>query len=561
PAVRLFVARATAALPGFGLNRDTVEPVTEICRRLDGLPLALELAAARVRSLAPAELAQRLDERFTILTSNPRRDPRHQTLHATVAWSYDLLGYVEQALFDRLSVFAGKFTTDDVERVCADKVIPIDAVASVLSTLVDKSMVVADVQRSTTRYSLLETLRDFGRGTLEAGDGDTGLRDRHASWAVGICELGAVGIGSADEAIWAERFDETFDDLRVAHRWMIGTGDIVGALRLVAGTREFAFRRMRYELFAWAEATIEAAGAQKHPLMPLTLSIAGYGRFVRGNLDEATRLAEQSIELEQTLGLPPCGLHWRTMANVFYYRGQADLAADTCQLMVTAARKSDDRSRLVHALYMASVGLASAGRAEQSRRLADEAIGLARRSKNPTALASALYACALTIESVDSDRAASMLHEAVGYGVAAQNRWIVAFLQTELVSLAGRRGDFDVALHTARSVIDTWYRAGDWANQWLTLRHVAGVLAARGDHEDAAVLHAAVRVASAELALPIEASDLRRVEALLGNLPDVLGRSGFEAAGERGAAMSAIEVIDATLAMIDRAVGPAAAGY
>ncbi len=552
PAVRLFVARATSAHPGFRLTEATAAPVVEICRRLDGLPLALELAAARVRSMAPGDLADRLDERFTILTASPRRDPRHQTLHATVAWSYELLGHAEQLLFDRLSVFAGSFTVGDVERVCADGAVAVEAVTNILAALVDKSMVVADTSRSPTRYSLLETLREFGREQLHRA-GDTGeLQRRHAGRAIEQVEQAQIGLDGPDEPLWAERLENSFDDLRIAHRWALAQGDIDGALRLVVGAREFAFRRMRYELFSWAEATLGAPGVEAHPLAPLVLATAGYGRFVRGDLDQAMELAERSLAVEQQLGLPPCGLHWRTMGNVFYYRGQAGRAADICQRMVGAARTSGDDARLVHALYMASVGLASAARTDESRLLADEAVSLARRTENPTSLASALHAQALTLEPLDPDRAASMLEEAVTHGSAVNNRWIVAFARTELVSLAGRRGDLDGALRLAREVIDMWYRAGDWANQWLTLRHVAGVLAQRGDYEDAAVLHAAIRVASAELAMPIEASDLRRVGAILERLPEALGPARFADAEARGAAMAAKKVVHSTQDVIDR---------
>ncbi|MBN2624125.1 MAG: winged helix-turn-helix domain-containing protein [Acidimicrobiales bacterium] len=552
PAVRLFVARATAAHPAFRLGAETAAAVGEICRRLDGLPLALELAAARVRSLAPADLAERLDERFTLLTASPRRGPRHHTLRATVAWSYDLLGHAEQALFDRLSVFAGRFTVDDVQRVCADGVVAAEAVTNVLAALVDKSMIVADIDRSPTRYSLLETLREFGRDELHRTGDTVELQRRHAHRLIELVEEAELGLCGPDEGSWSERLEDSFDDLRIAHRWALAQGDVDAALRLVVGAREFAFRRMRYELFTWAEASVDAMGEGEHALAPLAVATAGYGRFVRGDLDEAVELSERSLALEARLGLPPCGLHWRTMGNVFYYRGEADLAADTCQRMVRGARTSGDDARLVHALYMASVGLASAARTAESRLLADEAVTLARRTGNPTSLACALYARALTIEAFDPHRAASMLEEAVALGLAAHNRWMVSFARTELVSLAGRRGDLDSALRMAREVVDTWYRAGDWANQWLTLRHVAGVLAQRGDHEDAAVLHAAVRVASAELAMPIEASDLRRVGAILERLPSVLGPDRCAAAEARGAEMAAREVVHYTQDVIDR---------
>ncbi len=559
PAVRLFVARATSAHPGFRLDEGTVSSVVEICRRLDGLPLALELAAARVRSMTLPDLADELSRDFTILATSAR-EPRHRTLEATVAWSYELLGVAEQALFDRLSVFAGSFAADDIEAVCTDASVSGDGARGLLAALVDKSMVVADVSRSPTRYSLLETLRQFGGERLRQAGHAEMLHERHAHWTIQLVEQAEVGMGGPDEPVWMSRLEDAFADLRIAHRWTLSQGDADRALRLVVGAREFAFRRMRYELFSWAEATLELRAVDGHQLLPVALATAAYGRFVRGDLDAAVALAERSLEAELHLGLPSCGLHLRTLANVSYYRGQAFEAAETCQRMVEAAGSSGDDARLAHALYMASVGLASDARTDASRMLADEAVSLARRIDNPTSLASAFYAQALVVEAIDPDRAVSMLEESIAQGTAAGNRWIVAFAQTELVSLAGRRDDLDGALRLAREVIDMWHRAGDWANQWLTLRHVAGVLAQRGDHEAAAVLHTAVRLASAELAMPIEASDLRRVGAILEQLPSALGRARHAEAEARGAAMGADTVVQSTRQVIDRVLAGAGPG-
>ena len=539
----LFVERARAALPEFELT-PTIDPtVVEICRRLDGIPLAIELAAARVRSMTPIDVAAGLDERFTLLTAGRRSEPRHQTLLAAVEWSYDLLDLTEQALFRRLSVFAGTFTLEDAEQVCSDAAVtPSDTRAS-LPALVDKSMVVADISESSTRYALLETLREFGRQQLAVEGAARDLEGRHAAHHLEVVDRAEAELGGPDERRWTTHLDSAFDDLRIAHRWAIVNGDLDAALRLVAGAREFAFRAMRYELFTWAEATLAAQTSNDHPLTPLVLAIAGYGRFARGDLGSALVLAERSIALEQRLGLPPCGLHWRTMGNVYYYRGDSTAAAEACERMTRAARASGDAARLVHALYMTSVGLASAARTNESRLLAEEAVSLARRIENPTAIASSLYARALTLEALDPGRAASMLEEASQQGASVGNRWIEAFARTELVSLAARRGDLDDALRLATRVIDTWYRAGDWANQWLTLRHVAGVLAQRGSYEEAAVLHGALRVASADLALPIEASDLRRLAVILDQLPSVLGPARTADAESRGAAMSGDAVV------------------
>ena len=189
--------------------------------------------------------------------------------------------------------------------------------------------------------------------------------------------------------------------------------------------------------------------------------------------------------------------------------------------------------------------------------MAEEALSLAHRIHNPTALASALYARAITLETLDPGRAASMLEQAVEHGLSVANRWIVAFARTELISLAARRGDLDNALELAGLVIDTWHRAGDWANQWLSLRHVAGVFALRGEHEAAAVLRGALHVADADVALPIEASDLRRLAAILERLPDALGVDRLAELEAHGAGLSADGVVyyaqDALAASLHRA--------
>jgi predicted ATPase len=551
PSVRLFVDRATSAQPQFRLTETTIPAVIEICRRLDGIPLALELAAARVRSMTVADIAQGLDERFTLLTSGRRAEPRHQTLLATVEWSYNLLEPSEQALFSRLAVFAGTFMLDDVEQVCADDAMSASDIRARMPALVDKSMVVADTTGVSTRYSLLETLRQFGRQSVRDS-----LEISHARHFVAVVERSQTEMGGPDERTWSIRLDAAFDDLRVAHRRALARGELDTAVRLVAGVREFALRSMRYELFTWAEAVLSAGvDDASHPLIPIVLATAGYGRFVRGELDAAVEMAERSLAMEERAGRLPSGLNLRTLGNVFYYHGRAEDAADVCQRMIFAARESEDDARLVHALYMTSVGLASAGLTEKSRLLAEEALALARRIDNPTSVASALYAAAMTCASQDPGRAASMLEEASTHGAAVGNRWMVAFARTELVSLAARRGDLDEALRLADEVIDIWYRGGDWANQWLTLRHVAGVFAQRGDHVRAATLHGALRVASAEHALPIEASDMRRLDGIRGFLPDALGPTALADAEAVGASMPGDAVVRYTREAIAEVLG------
>src|SRR5205807_2114998 len=187
-AVRLFVERATSTQPSFALN-GAAPAVAEICRRLDGIPLAIELAAARVGVLAPAEIAARLDDRFRLLSAGSRTAaPRHQSLQAALEWSYDLLCDPERVLLDRLSVFAGDFTLEAAEEVCSADDLPSDQVFHLLAGLVTKSLVVAETSGEQGRYRLLETIRHYGADRLVAAVEGQTLSDRHAAYYTRLAE-------------------------------------------------------------------------------------------------------------------------------------------------------------------------------------------------------------------------------------------------------------------------------------------------------------------------------------------------------------------------------------
>ncbi|WP_084961272.1 BTAD domain-containing putative transcriptional regulator [Thermoactinospora rubra] len=224
PAVRLFADRAAAVVPGFAVDAATAPLVTQVCRALDGLPLAIELAAARLRTLSLAELAARLDDRFRLLSRGSRTAlPRHQALRAVVAWSWDLLDADEQAMARRLTVFVGGATIEAAERVCG---LP----AEVLLSLADKSLVeVVD-----GRYRMLETIRAYCAEHLaEAGEVED-VRRAHARWCLALAEAAEPHLRRAEQLEWLRRLDEERDDLHAALRWAIDSGDAELGLRLTA---------------------------------------------------------------------------------------------------------------------------------------------------------------------------------------------------------------------------------------------------------------------------------------------------------------------------------------
>jgi predicted ATPase len=297
-AARLFAERAAAADPGFVLGPENLNVVESICRRLDGLPLGLELAAARLRSATVGEVAGQLDQRLEVLSTARRgRVTRHGTLEATIEWSYRLIDPAERWLFERLGVFAGGFTLGDAEAMVAHLGGPATQVRKRLAALADQSLVTADRSHPETRYRMLEPLRAYAVSRLGAGAPMEATRRAHADWAVEMAEALAAGLQGPDEADAVARFDAQFANLRAAHAHCVRTADPDRALRLVAGLHRYALHRLRDEVFTWIEASVGLEGADAHPLFPVVAGSLAQGLANRGELTRARLLAERALDL------------------------------------------------------------------------------------------------------------------------------------------------------------------------------------------------------------------------------------------------------------------------
>ena len=260
PAVRLFADRATAVRPGFSLNADSVGPVVRICRALDGIPLAIELAAARVRALTAAQVADRLDDRFALLSVGPRGVlPRHQTLRAIIDWSWDLLDDAERTILRRLSVFSGGATPDSAERVCSlggDSA----GIVNVIASLVDKSLVVATGEHE-VRYRLLETVRVYAADRLtESGESEE-VAAAHAEYFLELAERAEPELRGRDQIAWLDRLTAEHDNCAAAIRHAVGTGDAAHALRFVRSLAWFwIMRDYDTEAGEWAAEVLRLSG-------------------------------------------------------------------------------------------------------------------------------------------------------------------------------------------------------------------------------------------------------------------------------------------------------------
>ena len=279
--------------PRLRVDARSVPAVVEMCRRLDGIPLAIELAAARVAGMGPAEIAGHLDERFRLLTGGRRgRVERHQTLRAAIEWSYSLLSRRERVVFDRLGVFPASFDEAAAVAVCAADGIERWDVIDALTSLAAKSMVGLERSGTATRYQLLETLRHFARdrsGT--AGDLD-GLRRRHAAFYAGFAERAGAGVMSDQELAWRPRLAAEMDNLRAATGWALDAADVddvaVG-VAILAGLAGEALYRPASGIGAWATAGVGRADDLDAAQRPVLLGLAAYDAFLPGPVSSGPR--------------------------------------------------------------------------------------------------------------------------------------------------------------------------------------------------------------------------------------------------------------------------------
>jgi predicted ATPase/DNA-binding SARP family transcriptional activator len=301
-AIRLFAERAAAARPGFTLSADNAEAVALICGRLDGIPLAIELAAAKTRALAPGEILQRLDDRFRLLTGGARDSlARQQTLRATIDWSHDLLDANERALFRRLSVFAGSWLAADAEQVCADDALPADVIVDALCELVVKSLVVPEPTKGgATRYRMLETLREYAAERLAESDETETYHRRHLGHFLGLAEAArtqrqTAGLNAELQTIAAHQ-----DNIRAALEFA-QTTDPPALLRLSAAAERLWLAGNIVEGQRWLQAALGEAGERTRARVR-ALNVAAALTTFRQEHERARELVNESLELASTLG-------------------------------------------------------------------------------------------------------------------------------------------------------------------------------------------------------------------------------------------------------------------
>ena len=543
-AVRLFTERAAAVADGFAVDTGNVEAVVEICRHLDGIPLAIELAAARVRAMPPIEIAQRLDERFRLLAGGSRRSQeRHRTLLATVAWSHDLLTEDEKVTFRRLTVFPASFDLAAAEAVAGDG--GADVVECVLR-LVDRSLVVYEPESG--RYRLLETLRQFGADRLaDAGETES-IRERHARRFLGLVERVAPGLSDARLDATQTMLTVELDNLRATADWCAEAawwGDLAAMCQqlwyFISGTAAV-------DGVAWYQQFIDHGADDVDQVVVDVLGELAFLHAVNlGNFATGTTLSEQSRDLATTHQLEEPSTAWVAASFAAMFTGDNETAVHTSERAITAAEARGDERGAVLARCAQIAPLAALGEFNRGVEVAAEAVRRAERLGQPDIVLAALISAAaihfVNPAGVDFASCLDVLaaHPGGVIGGPTNTMWLDINWG---IAKAGLEQPGAVE-HLARAA-----RAADRLHSLhafdITLRFLAVVAAEAGlgDHARALVAYTDENLRSYRMENPQQVWVQERLDELLADLPE--GSPG--PAPPRGEIMRRITEIEVALA-------------
>jgi predicted ATPase/DNA-binding CsgD family transcriptional regulator len=511
-AVELFVARARAAKAGFALTPENGPVVEEICARLDGLPLAIELAAARVNLLSPTALLARLSNRLQVLTAGPRDLPtRQQTLRGAVAWSYDLLSPAEQTLFRRLTVFAGGFTLAAAEAVASERLgvgseengslsshSPLPSPHSVLdllASLVDKSLLrQAESASGDGRVDMLETIREFGAELLEASDESAASRDCHLAWLVEWAETVAPGLEGAERAEWLERVDLEIANVRAALRWSERGGDPAAGLRLAGALgRYWEMRALFTEGRAWLDRLLAAVPPGASPTRAGAATVAGRLADLQGDLSVGHALLLDALAAWRELG-DPAG-EARALAGLADVRasmGDYPTAVEAGEAALAIRRRLGDRAGM--ALVLGGLGTVAfrRGDIEHAARLWEEGLALQRALGDRYGQSAFLNNLAMVAtRRGDPARAERLFAENLAFFRRIGDRRRTAVTLLNLFQVLMDQGAADRAEASLREALPIFDEIGDLPGRLIATSNLGLIDLARGELDGAAETFAA----------------------------------------------------------------------
>jgi predicted ATPase/class 3 adenylate cyclase/Tfp pilus assembly protein PilF len=590
---RLFIERARSQQPGFALTEQNAPALASICYRLDGIPLAIELAAARVRSLSLEEVNARLNERFRLLIGGSRTAlPRQQTLRSLIDWSYDLLAGQEQAMLRRLAVFAGGFTLDAAERVCAVDSTQAPAILDLLASLVDKSLVIAEERGETMRYRMLETIRQYARERLlEHGDGSR-WRDRHLAYFRAVGAEAEPRLTGPDQRAWLERLENELDNVRAALAWAADAGgDTCSGSYLAASLWRFWQVRAYFsEGRTWLSALLAADDGTDPHARANALNAAGALAMLQGDHAAARQDLEECVALSRRIGNRHAEARsFNNLGNIAYaksdYAGARELfqqslairrAIDDCQGVADGlnnlggiayqtgdypaalayyheclALRRRQGDRWATALLLTNLGAVADAQSDfaTSRSLYEEALAIQRDLGDRWAVPTTLKNLGdLAYAQRDYAQARALYEEGIAICREVGDRRGVAMQLSDLGKVAVAVGDYPAARVLSQECLPLMRELGDLRGMTEVLEGLAIVALARKDADRAVRIMSAAERLRDEIGFPLrpkERSDFeRQMASLRAASPDA---KAFDQAWQAGRAMTVDEAVDYAL--------------
>lgn len=491
-AIQLFVARAVSCQPGFELTEANVNSVAQIVRHLDGIPLAIELAAARMKLLSVEQIAQRLGDRFRLLTGGSRTAlPRHQTLRAAIDWSYELLSEAERTVLRRLAVFAGGFTLEAVEAICAGDGVEADWTLDLVMHLVDKSLVLVVATDGEARYKMLETIREYSRGKLFESGEDAAVRRRYLDWYRDFVKSAETELRGPQQLLWLGRLDAEHDNLRAALDASLSAETAESGLHLAGALHHFwVLRGYLSEGRDWLEGILTWSNGASKLARSQALYGAGVLAFHQGDYARSTALCEESLALCKECGIEPgIALTLTALGNVARSQGDYARASRLFEESLALWREVGDKWGLANVLTQFGTVARSQGDYARARGLFEESLLLWREVGDRWGLATSLAHLGLTNGNQgDYERASALHEESLALRRELGDKVNMGSSLLSLGTVALNLGDYERARELFEESLALRREIGDKVNIAASLGNLGIVAYYQGDYERAVAL-------------------------------------------------------------------------
>lgn len=542
-AVTLFADRAFSVNPRFSPENEDWALIAELCRRLDGLPLAIELAAARTRTISVREIVYRLDDQLDILQSrvNPT-SRRHSSLRSVIDWSYSLLDNVERDVFAQLSYFPGEFSLDDAVGVLATDLPPGELIGVILR-LAERSLLRYQETLHGSRYGMLETLRHFGMEQLAAAPiaSRESVAQRHAAWYVFQAERIWQNRAEKAEESWITLLDREMPHLRAAHRWLVQQEDVDGLLRLSASLHTFGAITMRAEVHAWAHDTVRISNGCSHPLLAISLGSIALSAWMEGQVEKARNHALAALKVADHHGEAEARFAHHVLGNIAISERRYNDARKHFELLRDLSNQAEDG---LHAPFAATciVGiLVELGELDEAAVVAESILAMARH--HTSLEVAAMYLMALGRVAAHRNPAEALNHfwRAAELAKSSMYTGLTCHAWLAAATMERRSGDLEKSARTYLSMLTTWSGLAQAETPFsVTMREIIELLASIGDFQAASVLCGALPHTPTRSAFSNIPS---RFPVIMSGIRTQVGSAAFASSVAQGRRMSRTEAI------------------